>query len=55
MVETKGTLFADDLRRVEYAKIQCGKAHFEALRVHETPAKYVTARTVDDLMAHVDS
>ena len=48
-------LFAADLRRVEDAKIQCGKAHFEALQVREAPAQYVVVRTFDDLMARVDS
>ncbi|MDP2505971.1 DEAD/DEAH box helicase family protein [Oceanobacter sp. 3_MG-2023] len=31
VVETKGTLFADELRPTEKAKIDCGKAHFRAL------------------------
>ena len=31
VVETKGTLFSDDRRPGEMAKIRCGKAHFEAL------------------------
>lgn len=39
-VETKGALFADDLRDRERAKIACGKAHFEALSVGENPARY---------------
>jgi type III restriction enzyme len=52
VVETKGGLFTDDLRRTEDAKIKCGKAHFNALKVSETPAKYIVARTIDDLMAN---
>lgn len=52
VVETKGGLFLDDLRGTEAAKISCGKAHFEALKTLETPAEYVVARTVDDLLAH---
>lgn len=55
LVETQSSLFAADLRRVEDAKIQCGKAHFEALQVREAPAQYVVVRTFDDLMARVDS
>jgi len=51
VVETKGSLFTDDLRDKESAKIECGKAHFKALQVGETPAQYVVARTIDDLMA----
>jgi type III restriction enzyme len=52
VVETKGSLFAEDLRDKESGKIQCGKVHFKSLAVGENPAKYVVARTVDDLMAH---
>ena len=52
VVETKGGLFTDDLRGTEDAKIKCGKAHFNALKVSETPAKYIVARTIDDLMAN---
>lgn len=50
VVETKGSLFVDDLRDNEAAKIACGKAHFRALAVGENPARYVKARNVDDLM-----
>ncbi|MFC2100138.1 hypothetical protein ACFLSF_04835, partial [Candidatus Bipolaricaulota bacterium] len=31
VVETKGTLFAEDLRDTENAKIECGREHFKAL------------------------
>lgn len=31
VVETKSSLFTDDLREKESAKIACGKAHFKAL------------------------
>jgi type III restriction enzyme len=51
VVETKGSLFADDLRYKESAKIECGKAHFKALAVGESPAKYIIARNIDDLLA----
>jgi type III restriction enzyme len=51
VVETKGSLFTDDLRGTEGAKIECGKAHFKALEIGVSPAKFVVARTVDDLMA----
>lgn len=53
VVETKGSLFLEDLRNKESAKIECGKAHFKALAVGEKPAKYVVARTIEDLMAIV--
>lgn len=58
VVETKSSLFADDLRDKESAKIECGKAHFHALAadgkgVGENPARYVVARSVDDIMVTV--
>jgi len=51
VVETKSSLFTDDLRDKEGAKIACGKAHFKALAVGENPAEFITARNIDDLMA----
>lgn len=50
VVETKSSLFTDDLGDKESAKIECGKAHFKALEVRETPARYVVARTVDEIV-----
>ncbi|BFO03075.1 hypothetical protein KNHN1_14530 [Pseudomonas guariconensis] len=50
VVETKSSLFTDDLRDKESAKIECGKAHFGTLAVGENPARYVVARSVDDLL-----
>lgn len=52
VVETKGSLFTDDLRDRESAKIRCGEEHFRALAVREEPAKYIKATQVDDLMAY---
>ena len=43
VVETKSSLFADDLRSKEDAKIECSKAHFEALGVADNPARYLVA------------
>ena len=51
VVETKSSLFTDDLRDKESAKIECGKAHFKALMVAENPARYEVVRTVCDLFA----
>jgi type III restriction enzyme len=51
VVETKSSLFTDDLRDKESAKIECGKAHFRALTVEDSRAQYVMARTLDDLLA----
>jgi type III restriction enzyme len=49
VVETKSELFADEFRDRERAKIECGKAHFNALSVHESPARYVVARKLADV------
>jgi len=51
VVETKASLFTDDLRDRESAKIECGKAHFKALAVGKSPAEFVQARNLDDVMA----
>jgi type III restriction enzyme len=53
VVETKGSMFWDDLRDSEAAKIACGEAHFEALAVGQNPARYIKATTVDNLMDHL--
>ena len=53
VVETKASLFTDDLRENEIAKIKCGEAHFEALAVGEKPTKFIKARNIGDLMGHV--
>jgi type III restriction enzyme len=50
VVETKGSLFVDDLRDQEAAKIACGEAHFMALAVDPNPARYIKAAKIDDLM-----
>lgn len=50
VVETKSSLFTDDLRDKESAKIECGRAHFKALAVGENPAHYEVACSVDDLL-----
>ena len=51
--ETKSSLFDEDLRDKESAKIKCGKAHFQTLPAGENPATYVVARNINDLMARV--
>jgi hypothetical protein len=50
VVETKSSLFKDDLRGTEGGKIECGKAHFKALAVGDNPARYIVATKFDDLM-----
>ena len=54
VVETKSSLFTDDLRNKESAKIECGKAHFKALAVGENPARYLVATSFGDLIKAKD-
>ena len=53
VVETKGDLFPAGLRSTESAKIEYGKAHFKAVRVGKSPARYIVATTVDGLLATI--
>ena len=53
VVETKSSLFTDDLRDKESAKIKCGEEHFKALADGvANPAVYIKASGIDDVMAH---
>lgn len=54
VVETKSSLFTDDLRNKESAKIECGKAHFKALAVGDNPARYLVARSLSDVLTAVE-
>ena len=51
VVETKSSLFIDDLRDKESGKIECGKAHFEALAEGENPARFIKATCLADVLA----
>jgi len=51
VVETKSSLFTDDLRDKEGAKIECGKAHFDAIALDKNPARFKKASKVDDLFS----
>ena len=53
VVETKGSLFTGELRYYEEAKIKCGKAHFDALKVKDSSPIYEVATSVEDLLASV--
>ncbi len=53
VAETKGTSFLEDMRNTERAKVKCGKAHFAALEVGETPAKYCIVHTLDELLSTI--
>ena len=50
VVETKSSLFADDLRDSEGAKIKCGAEHFKAIAVGESPAQFIKATNLDDVL-----
>ncbi len=49
VVETKSSMFTDDLRDKESAKINCGRAHFKALASGDNPAFFLPARSLDDV------
>jgi type III restriction enzyme len=50
VVETKSSLFTDDLRDREGAKIKCGEAHFKALALRDNPARFVKANKLDHIL-----
>jgi type III restriction enzyme len=55
VVETKGSLFADDISGLENAKIKCGEEHFKALAAdarHQPPARFVRASKLEEVLAH---
>ena len=49
VTETKGTSFLDDLRNSERAKVDCGREHFAALAIGESPAKYCVVHQLEEL------
>lgn len=53
VVETKGSLWWDDLRHREGAKIKCGKEHFAVLaECADNPARFIKAKTVEDILSY---
>ena len=54
VVETKCSLFTDDLRSKEDAKIECGKAHFAALEGGANPARYLVATSFSDVLKTIE-
>lgn len=50
VVETKSSLFTEDLRDKESAKIECGRAHFDTLAMGDNPAKYLVATKFEELV-----
>ena len=55
VVETKSSLFDDDLRDRESGVIKCGAAHFAALAVGESPALFDKFRDVDGVVARAQA
>jgi type III restriction enzyme len=55
VVETKGSLFDEDLRDRESGKIKCGAAHFKALAANDDATRYMVARTLDNVLSKVSS
>ena len=52
VVETKSSLFTDDLRDKESAKIKCGNAHFKELAIHNSPSgKFIVATKVEEMLS----
>ncbi|CAK3803651.1 type III restriction enzyme [Vibrio crassostreae] len=60
VVETKSSMFSDDLREAERAKIDCGNAHFEALSKDKdqqplaNPAEFIKADSYDSFAAQIE-
>lgn len=55
VVETKGSIWWDDLRHLEGAKIKCGERHFEEIATDtENPARYIKSTDVDGMMEYVE-
>ncbi len=52
VVETKGSLFTDDLRDRESSKIRCGEEHFKAIATAENPVRFVKATKLEDVFSN---
>ena len=52
MIYKIASLFTDDLRDKESAKIKCGEAHFKALAIGKNPVRYEVVMKLDEPMAH---
>ena len=55
VVETKGSVLAEDLRSLEKAKTDCALKHFQAIGRGKSPAKYVVRDTVRSLFAEIST
>lgn len=55
VIETKSSIWWNDLRFQESAKIKCGKRHFEEVAKNtDNPARYIKAKDVNGLMGYMD-
>ncbi len=60
VVETKSSIFSDDLRASEQAKIDCGIEHFKALsqdkngKALDNPAKFIKADSYNTFTSHLE-
>jgi len=52
VVESKSSLFTDELRKRERAKITCGEEHFKALATGDNPARFMKATKPEDVLAY---
>lgn len=55
VVETKSSLFDEDLRDRESGVIKCGAAHFAALAARENPAIFEKLRDVDGVITRAQA
>ncbi|MBW0172137.1 MAG: DEAD/DEAH box helicase family protein [Hydrogenophaga sp.] len=55
VVETKSSLFDNDLRNTESAKIECGRVHFKALAVGDKSTIYDKFKDVAGLVEHAQA
>ena len=46
---------SQNIRSTEAAKIKCGKEHFNALKMGESPARYEVATSVEGLLSTIGS
>jgi type III restriction enzyme len=51
VIETKASVMPGDLRGKEEAKIECGRAHFNALQEGPSPARFKTAKVLEELLS----
>jgi len=51
VVETKSSLYTEDLRGKEDAKINCGIEHFKSIATDPNPARFIKARNLDDVLS----